>query len=139
MIKELANETEWLEGYPVMHELRTHLGQDAYLACLRTMREEGYTLLALYERDEIAALAGICMLTNFYFGRHVFIYDLVTKSSMRSKGYGNELLAHVHRYAKEHGCGIVALGSGLANLDAHRFYETKMGYEKTAYSFICRV
>ncbi|NBD24892.1 GNAT family N-acetyltransferase [Paenibacillus glycinis] len=136
MIRALMEEREWLEGYPVMKELRTHLSQRTYLDFLRKMREEGYKMFALYENNEIVALAGLSILTNFYFGKHAFIYDLVTKSTARSKGHGRELLAHIHHYARENGCGIVALGSGLANIDAHRFYETKMGYEKAAYTLI---
>ena len=66
----------------------------------------------------------------------MFIYDLVTRSAARSKGHGNALLAHIHQYARENGCGVVALGSGLANVDAHRFYQAKMGYEKAAYTLI---
>ncbi len=136
MIKELVEEQEWLEGFPIMNELRTQLSERTYLDFLRTMREEGYKMFALYQNDQLVALAGISILTNFYFGKHVFVYDLVTKSSERSHGYGKELLAHIHHYAKEKGCGIVALGSGISNIDAHRFYETKMGYEKIAYSLI---
>lgn len=135
MIKELAEETQWLEAYPVMNELRTNLDQDAYLGLLREMNAQGYKLLALYDEDRIVALAGVIVLTNFYFGKHVFVYDLVTKASERSKGHGETLLEYVHQYAKDNGCQTVALESGLARVDAHRFYETKMGYRKPGYSF----
>ncbi|WP_350356243.1 GNAT family N-acetyltransferase [Cohnella hashimotonis] len=135
MIKELVHEQQWLEAYPVMNELRTQLDQEAYLGLLREMNAEGYKMLALYEGDRIVALAGIIMLTNFYFGKHVFVYDLVTKASERSKGHGETLLEHVHQYAKDNGCKTVALESGLARVDAHRFYETKMGYNKPGFSF----
>jgi GNAT superfamily N-acetyltransferase len=135
MIKELVHKEEWIEAFPIMKELRTNLTQSTYLDFLQSMREKGYQLFALYDNEQIVALTGIIILTNFYFGKHVFIYDLVTKSSERSKGYGEELLAYTHQYAKENGCGVVALESGLSRVDAHRFYETKMGYEKLGYSF----
>jgi len=135
MIKELTYEKEWIEAFAIMKELRTNLNQSTYLDFLQSMRKEGYKLFALYYNDQIVALAGIIMLTNFYFEKHVFVYDLITKSSERSKGYGEELLAHIQHYAKENGCGVVALESGLFRVDAHRFYETKMGYEKIAYSY----
>ncbi|MFD2330285.1 GNAT family N-acetyltransferase [Cohnella sp. GCM10020058] len=135
MIKELIHEQQWIEAYPVMNELRTELDQDAYLALLREMNAEGYKMLALYDEDRIVALAGIIMLTNFYFGKHVFVYDLVTKASERSKGHGETLLAYVHQYAKDNGCKTVALESGFQRVDAHRFYETRMGYSKPGFSF----
>ncbi|GIP38199.1 N-acetyltransferase [Paenibacillus sp. J31TS4] len=55
--------------------------------------------------------------------------------SMSEEGYGEKLLAHIHQYAKLNGCGTVALESGLSRVDAHKFYETKMGYGKLGYSF----
>ncbi|CAI6076651.1 GNAT family N-acetyltransferase [Cohnella sp. JJ-181] len=134
MIKALIHEQEWLEAYPVMRELRTHLDRDEYLALLHGMKDEGYKMFALYEQDRIVAVTGLIVLTNFYFGKHVFVYDLVTKASARSKGHGEVLLAYVHRYAAENGCAMVALESGISRVEAHRFYENKMGYQKLGYS-----
>jgi GNAT superfamily N-acetyltransferase len=135
MIRELVNKNEWLEAFPVMNELRTHLNQGRYLEFLQIMQEDGYQLFALYQNDQITAIAGVAIQTNFYYGKHVFVYDLVTHSKHRSKGYGGQLLSFIHRYAFDNGCGIVALESGLFRVDAHRFYESKMGYEKFCYSF----
>ena len=134
-IKELVTEQEYLQAFPVMNELRTHLDSDTYLSMLFQMQEDGYRLFALFDNDEIVAVAGIAIRTNFYYGKHIFVYDLVTKHSQRSKGYGEKLLAYIHELAKESGCGMVALESGLFRTDAHRFYEEKMGYEKFCYSF----
>jgi GNAT superfamily N-acetyltransferase len=135
MIKELIEEKEWLEAFPVFKELRTYLNQRTYLDLLYIMREEGYKLFALYHNKQIVAVTGIAIRTNFYYGKHVFVYELVTQSLQRSKGFGEELLSYIHRYAIDNGCGIVALESALFRTDAHRFYETKMGYEKFCYSF----
>jgi GNAT superfamily N-acetyltransferase len=135
MIKELVEEKEWLEAFPVMNELRTHLNESTYLEILHSMREEGYKLFALYHNEQVVAVTGVAIRTNFYYGKHVFVYELVTHSSQRSKGYGEKLLSYIHQYAIHNGCGIVNLESALFRSDAHRFYETKMGYEKFCYSF----
>ncbi|CRK80353.1 GNAT family N-acetyltransferase [Neobacillus massiliamazoniensis] len=135
MIKELVEEKEWLEAFPVMNELRTHLNESTYLEILHSMREEGYKLFALYHNEQVVAVTGVAIRTNFYYGKHVFVYELVTQSSQRSKGYGEKLLSYIHQYAIHNGCGIVNLESALFRSDAHRFYETKMGYEKFCYSF----
>lgn len=135
MIKELLQEKEWLEAFPVLNELRTHLNKSTYLNFLHSMREEGYKLFALYDNEQVVAVTGIAIRTNFYYGKHIFVYDLVTQSSQRSKGYGEELLSYIHQFAIRNGCGIVSLESGLFRAEAHRFYETKMGYEKFCYSF----
>jgi GNAT superfamily N-acetyltransferase len=135
MVKELVSEKEWLQAFPVMNELRTHLNRESFLKFLYQMNEDGYKLFALYDQEQIVAVIGIAIRTNFYYGKHVFVYDLVTHSSERSKGYGEKLLVYIHEFAKKNGCAVVALESGLFRLDAHRFYEEKVGYEKFCYSF----
>lgn len=90
-------------------------------------------MFALLEKEKIVAVAGVIQLTNLYYGKHIWVYDLVTDESNRSKGYGEKLLSYVQTWGKEKGCGIVALSSGLSRIDAHRFYENKMGYAKTGY------
>ncbi|MET3292653.1 UNVERIFIED_CONTAM: GNAT superfamily N-acetyltransferase [Brevibacillus sp. OAP136] len=134
-IKLLTEQQELREAFPVMKELRTHLTEDSYLELLDTMKRDGYRLYALYADEQITALAGVAIRTNFYYKKHVFVYDLITRAQDRSKGYGELLLGHVHELAKQDGCEIVALESGLHRTDAHRFYETKMGYERFCYSF----
>ncbi|WP_029215338.1 GNAT family N-acetyltransferase [Kallotenue papyrolyticum] len=135
-VEELTTAAEWREAYAVMRELRTHLALEDYLALLEPMRREGYRLLAL--RDDhgaIVALAGIIILTNFYDGRHVYVYDLVTRSDVRSQGYGATLLRQVEALARRAGCGKVVLSSGVQRVDAHRFYEQRMGYTRASYVF----
>lgn len=134
-IKELQTRSEIIQAYPVMHELRTDLSEETYLALFGEMRKEGYRLFALYVDEEIVSLAGIGERVNLYNKHHIYIYDLITSSNHRSKGYGKLLLEYVHRLASELGVEYVALESGLARRDAHRFYEEKLGYEKWCYSF----
>lgn len=50
-------------------------------------------------------------------------------------GYGKTLLTFIENRAKENGCGIVALLSGLQRSEAHKFYESKMEFDKTSYVF----
>jgi len=134
-IRELSTEDEWRQAFPVLRQLRPHLDEATYLASVREMREQGYTLFGLFCGKELAAVAGVIRLTNLYYGRHVWVYDLVTREDRRSRGYGEALLRHIHEWAKRCGCGVVALSSGLQRTRAHRFYEEKMGYERTSYVF----
>lgn len=135
-IVELQGRDGFRRAWPVMRELRGHLSEERYLEILDLMVPDGYRLLAL-EDDEgaIQALAGIGVSTNLYYGRHVWVYELVTAPETRSLGHGRALLGHVEELAASEGCEIVALSSGLWREDAHRFYEAHMGYEKTSYGF----
>lgn len=134
MIKHLVTEEQWKEAFPVMNELRTNLTLELFIETVKTMASEGYQLIAIYANNEIVGVTGIIFRTNFYYGKHVFVYDLVTKSSVRSKGYGARLLEYVHQLGKEKECKVVALDSAFNNSNAHKFYQ-QMSYEKFCYSF----
>lgn len=136
--RQIRTDAERREAFPVMRELRTHLDEAAFLRLLSEMEPEGYRLFALRDAGRIVALAGVAVCTNLYHGRHVWVYDLVTAGAARSKGYGARLLAFVEDFARENGCDTVALSSGFARVDAHRFYERE-GYNKTSFVFVKRL
>ncbi len=131
----LTSQEEFTNSFPLMRELRTHLTPQTYLELLEAMAAEGYELWALSKDADMKALAGIAFRTNLYYGRYVWVFDLVTKPSERSAGYGACLLNHIEQLANQRGCDVVALSSGLERVDAHRFYEAKMGYEKPSFVF----
>lgn len=135
-VVELRGEDDFRKAWPVMRELRGHLSEDRWLELLEVMVPDGYRLLSLQADDgTIEALAGIRVATNLYYGKHVWVYDLVTAGGVRSKGHGRMLLGHVEEIAVAEGCELVALSSGLQRIDAHRFYEEHMGYDKKSYCF----
>ncbi|WP_040983068.1 GNAT family N-acetyltransferase [Oceanobacillus jeddahense] len=133
-IKELKTEKEWLDAYQVMRQLRTHLDVFDYLDLVKEAVEvERYHLAALYEGEKIVAVTGFKPMTTLYYGRFVWVCDLVTDEHSRSKGYGEQLLNFVHQWAENYQFESVALSSGLQRHSAHRFYEEKMGYSKASY------
>ena len=135
-IKELQSQKEILEAFAVMNQLRTHLDEATYLDLVIEAKEKDmYRLIALYDEGEIVAVTGFKPMITLYYGRFVWVCDLVTDSNKRSSGYGERLLSYVHEWARENGYEIVSLSSGLKRIDAHRFYEEKMGYDKVSYVF----
>jgi GNAT superfamily N-acetyltransferase len=138
-VSELRGEGELREAFPVVHELRTHLDEATFMDRVRAMTSAGYRLLALRDGGRIVAVAGIEVAIDLHVGRHVWVHDLVTRADVRSRGYGAALLGHVEELARREGCDTVALNSGVQRRDAHRFYETRMGYLRTAYTFGKRV
>lgn len=134
-IKQLTTKEAWQSVFPLLKQLRTHLDEQQFLTLTEEMAKEGYMLFAMYEEETAVAVAGIIMRTNYYYGKHIFVYDLVTSQHHRSKGYGEKLMHFIHEYAADNNCQHVALESGLFRKDAHRFYEEKLGYEKFCYSF----
>lgn len=133
-IAPVTSSDERAAVFPVIQQLRDHLDRESFEELYESMVEEGYRLFAGYVDEEPVAVAGVTISTNFYLGRHAYVYDLVVDEENRSKGYGAELLEHVHNWAADNDCVAVELESGLWREDAHRFY-LKENYEKYCYSF----
>lgn len=135
-IKELQSPTTILDAYPVMRQLRTHLSKEKFLELvLEAQEKEGYKLFALIEDSKIVSVVGFQPMITLYYGRFVWVCDLVTDENVRSKGYGERLLHFVHEWAKENDYESVALSSGLQRTSAHKFYENKMKYDRVSYVF----
>lgn len=126
--------------FPVLHQLRPHLEQDNFLAHFRQLQaSDRYQLVSIKDSvGKIVAVAGYTIYTNLAFGRHLYLQDLVTADSERSKGYGKLLIDWLRQHAKEQDCSTLHLCSKFERQDAHRFYERE-GIEKLAYHFCCAV
>ena len=134
-IHELTLQTQWIEAFPLLSQLRKDLHLDEFLQLINKMTTEGYRLFALYEENQMKSLVGLAIRTNFYNRSHAYIYDLISDTTERSKGYGQQLLHYIHQWATDQGLEYVALESGIQRTEAHRFYEEKMHYDKWCYSF----
>lgn len=134
-IRELTSEREWLDAYPVMVQLRSHLDEDEYLDALHRLTSDGYRLFGLVADEELVALAGVDISYNMYYGRHVWVYELVTDESHRSKGYGERLLSFLESWGADNGCELLALSSALDRTDAHRFYEDTAEMDRRSYVY----
>lgn len=135
-IKEIETREEIIEAFQVMKQLRTHLNESTYLELVLDAQEKnGYKMFTLVDGPNIVAVIGFKPMITLYYGRFVWICDLVSDKKKRSKGYGEKLLTYVHKWAKENNYENVALSSGLQRTDAHRFYENKMNYDKVSYVF----
>ena len=136
MIKELQTELEIRRAFSVMKQLRGHLSEEEYVALVAEAREvDQYRMYGLYESDELVAVTGFKPMITLYYGRFVWVCDLVTDETRRSAGYGEELLSFIHQWAENRDYTSVALSSGLQRHDAHRFYEEKMEYDRVSYVF----
>lgn len=135
-VKELNSKDEILEAFPIMSQLRTHLDESTYLELVLEAKDiDRYKMVALMNDNEIVAVTGFKPMTTLYYGRFVWVCDLVTNKNYRSKGYGEKLLSWVNDWGRENDYESVALSSGLKRTDAHRFYTDKMDYDKVSYVF----
>ena len=112
---------EILACYPVMAELRPHLVKQEFVLG-QTATAEGL-LSGILGRG--GRPPGCRRLSSFRipaWGRYLYVDDLVSRTSIRSQGYGQALFTWVVEFAKSAGCQALHLDSGVQNFAAHRFY-----------------
>lgn len=86
-ISELQSTNEILAAFPVMKQLRTHLDVESYLdLVVEAQDKDMYRLFALYDQGEITAVMGLKPMITLYYGRFVWVCDLVTDYHKRSNG-----------------------------------------------------
>ncbi len=136
-IREL-NLKELESVWEVLSQLRDKLDYDEFEDLIYEMRSKEYKMFGLFEGEELVTYAGAYIQTNLYHKRHLFVDDLVTYESVRSRGYGKAMIEYLDNYAKIGGCERVVLSSARQRQDAHRFYN-KLGFEKKSYQFVKEV
>ena len=98
------------------------------------MQADGLRLACIRADGCVVAVAGYRLSTNLFYGKHLYVDDLVTTDSERSKGYGKELLAWLRALAVENDCDAFHLDSGVQRKRAHQFY-LREGLELSSYHF----
>jgi hypothetical protein len=97
-IVELHSPAEHTEALPPLREVYPWLEEGRYWAFFAEMIDDGYPQSALRkEAAEAVALAGVAVHINIYYGRYLYVQDLVVKEGERSKGYGEGRGASVER------------------------------------------
>jgi GNAT superfamily N-acetyltransferase len=86
---------------------------------------EEYSLAFLEIEGEVKSVAGFRFGSNLAWGKYLYVDDLVTKSSVRSQGFGDALFDWLVEHAKQHGCVHLHLDSGVQRFGAHAFYLRK--------------
>ena len=124
--------------YDVMAELRPHIPREQFLPLVRKMQQDGFRLAFIRDSDKVVACAGYRFGTSLFCGRHLYVDDLVTAKSERSKGYGKALLGWLRARAVEAGCDEFHLDSGVQRKRAHQFY-LREGMELRSHHFSIRL
>ena len=110
-------------AWPVVAQLRPHLDADALVAQLqRQMAESSFRAHVLHDAGVPRAYAGWRVHENLVYGRHLYVDDLVTDETVRSRGYGKAMLDWLKGEARRLGCARLQLDSGTFRKDAHAFY-----------------
>ena len=115
-------EPEWLARSESVHrQLRPQLPQD-YAAKMRRVFADGARMCVAVRGDRVVGIAVHRIHENTVDGVQMYVDDLVTDESRRSRGVGKALLDHLAALARAAGCTQLTLDSGTQRREAHRFY-----------------
>ena len=134
MPKQAKTDNEILRCFDVMVELRPYLKRDDFIMTVRSMEKDGYNLAFIEDKGAVAAVGGYRIYRNLFMDKHLYIDDLVTASSLRSKGHGEKMINWLRIKAIEAGCNYLHLDSGTHRGQAHKFY-FKQGFTIASYHF----
>jgi GNAT superfamily N-acetyltransferase len=119
-----ASDAEIARCWPVMRELRPRF-TDAAALTAQVRRQEtaaGYRLAYIAVEDRVVACAGFRVTEFLFWGRVLYVDDLVTLAAVRSHGHGARLMDWLADRALAEGCDELHLDSGVQRFEAHRFY-----------------
>ena len=86
------------------------------------MKTDGYLQAAVFEGEDVVAVAGYRFMEMLFSGKSLYVDDLNTDETRRSRGHGKMLLEWLKREAKERNCAQLQLDSGVQREQTHRFY-----------------
>jgi GNAT superfamily N-acetyltransferase len=121
-IRPLADPAAIRAAWPLVAQLRPHLDADALVLQLQRQFAEGFRATVLHDAGAPRAYAGWRVHENLVYGRHMYVDDLVTDATLRSRGYGKAMLDWLKAEARRLGCRRLQLDSGTFRKDAHAFY-----------------
>jgi GNAT superfamily N-acetyltransferase len=124
VVRRLITDDDILAARHVMRQLRPQIPEADYRATVRRMMQtDGYLQAAVFEGDTVVAVAGYRFMEMLYAGgKTLYVDDLNTDETRRSRGHGRMLMDWLKGEAKEHGCVQLQLDSGVQREQTHRFY-----------------
>jgi GNAT superfamily N-acetyltransferase len=123
VVRKLTTDEEILAARRVMRQLRPQIPEAAYLETVRRMMQtDGYLQAAVFDEDTVVAVAGYRFMEMLFSGKSLYVDDLNTDDTRRSRGHGRLLMDWLKQEAKSHGCGQLQLDSGVQREQTHRFY-----------------
>lgn len=117
---------EIARAHDVMQQLRPHHSDlDAFVREVERQTAEGFRLAYLESDGAVRAVAGYRIQQMLFSGRTLYVDDLVTRETDRSRGFGSQLFDWLVEEARREKCTGFSLDSGVQRFDAHRFYLMK--------------
>jgi GNAT superfamily N-acetyltransferase len=139
VIKKMLSDSDIMMTYPVMSQLRTHVGKHEYVDRVKRQHATaGYEVAALFDDGQVRCVAGYRISECLSWGKFLYVDDLVSDPNARSKNYGKQMMDWLLAEAKKNACQELHLDSGVQRHGAHRFY-LRERMDITCYHFALKV
>lgn len=115
-------DAEILSCFTVMQELRPLLRREEFVAAIRQQQSEGYRLAMLEDEGDVTTVGGFRVQHMLATGKTMYVDDLVTAATARSRGHGKAMLHWLMDLARSEECESFSLDSGTQRQEAHAFY-----------------
>lgn len=123
VIEVMISDSDIRSTFSIMKQLRPHLVEENYIQAIRRLQDnEGYTLIAVIQSNNIKALAGYRISESLAWGKFLYVDDLITDENSRSNGFAKLLFDYLEQEAHKQHCVQFHLDSGIQRHNAHRFY-----------------
>lgn len=136
-IRLAETEAELERCAEVLLQLRSALGKEELLERIGEQQRHGYRVAYAESNGQVVCVAGFVTGLKLAWGKYLYVDDLVTAETHRSKGAGAKMIAWLKDYARQTGCDQLHLDSGVQRFAAHRFY-LREGFEISSHHFALR-
>lgn len=119
---------------PVLLQLRPQYDKESLLQQIRKQQALGFNLAYHILDGQVSCVAGFVINEKLAWGKFLYVDDLITHNTMRSRGAGKAMIAWLKNHAREQGCRELHLDSGMQRKDAHRFYDRE-GFDRASLHF----
>lgn len=121
-IQIAENSEQIARCFSVMHQLRPKLREQEFVERILQQQREGYRLAFLEAEGRVASVAGFRVMHVLWSGKTLYVDDLITDETMRSRGFGEQMITWLLARAREEECETFSLDSGTHRQQAHAFY-----------------
>lgn len=128
---DISPSTDLEEIAPILSVLRDKIPRPHLFERLQKAQENGQNYMIAESADKIFGCLSYHITFDVFWGKTLYIDDLVIDPTLRRKGIGAKLLDAAKSEAKNRSCDQIRLCSGLTRTEAHRFYEAN-GFAKTS-------
>jgi len=118
----VEKETQIEQAADLLLHLRTDYNRSQLIQQIKQQQTKGYQLAITYDALNAVCVAGFVISEKLAWKKHLYVDDLVSEPTHRSKGAGAAMIQWLKDYASAQGCQQLHLDSGVVKFAAHKFY-----------------